>query len=198
MSVQIKEFLKHAYPSISHLFDQVETIEPLTSQNLDVREAVIRIVIGQMLSRVAATSIHNRVLSLARQRGYQSTWQLTGHDFISCGISKNKVRTITEFLSSYENNSVNIDRWIELEPDKLFKEVSQYWGMSDWTASMLSIFYFGHPDVYPYRDGTIKKAEALLERYFRENNENFDADLAKPYRSILALYFWKFVDQEVF
>jgi DNA-3-methyladenine glycosylase II len=72
-------------------------------------------------------------------------------------------------------------------------EVTAFWGMSDWSAAILSIFYFGHEDVFPASDGTLLRVQALLQSAGYVN-ANVGGAEAAPYRSYLALYLWKLND----
>jgi DNA-3-methyladenine glycosylase II len=67
--------------------------------------------------------------------------------------------------------------------------------MGNWTASIISLFYIGHEDVFPSADGSLRRAMAILDRTKRgKRKKPFDPDRAAPYRSYLALYLWHALD----
>lgn len=65
--------------------------------------------------------------------------------------------------------------------------------MSDWTASILAIFHFGHEDVFPHNDGSINRALSKIGYV----PENFDPLPAALYRSYLAMYLWSILDRNI-
>lgn len=70
-------------------------------------------------------------------------------------------------------------------------EVRKHWGLSDWTAEMLAIFHFGHGDVFPSADGTIKRAVGLVRNHIDPDS---DPELARPHRTTLAHALWASID----
>ena len=82
-----------------------------------------------------------------------------------------------------------------MEWNTLCESVCGFWGMSEWTASILAIFHFGHEDVYPNGDGSLRRAEKLVSMMRFDDDYRIRSDLAAPYRSYLALYLWKALDE---
>ncbi|TPW11131.1 MAG: 3-methyladenine DNA glycosylase, partial [Halothiobacillaceae bacterium] len=69
--------------------------------------------------------------------------------------------------------------------------VERHKGLSRWSASMLGIFYFAMEDIYPEIDGTIMRVQRLLQG----RNIELNPEAVSPYRSYLALYLWKLLDE---
>lgn len=70
--------------------------------------------------------------------------------------------------------------------------LTQLWGVGQWTANMMNIFYFGEPDIWPNGDVTARKTlEKLTSK--RRKTINTAARFA-PYRSYLAFHMWRYVD----
>ena len=59
---------------------------------------------------------------------------------------------------------------------------------------MLAISQFHHEDVFPWTDGSIVRAAKLLSAQFYGNG-TFNSEKGSPYRTYLALYFWKALDE---
>ncbi|HCE2814420.1 TPA: DNA-3-methyladenine glycosylase 2 family protein [Vibrio parahaemolyticus] len=187
----ITEHLKKQYPDLVGLFERSSPISELTPKNTHIVEAISRIIVGQMLSRHVANSIFSRVESLFETP--ESLLELTEAAFTQHGVSKNKAKAILNFAHMYYQNPERFDRWNELEFSQLCKESKDIWGISDWSLSILALFHFGHPDVFPHKDGTLNRAIQNLEK----QGVIIDVDNAKPYRSYLALYLWKFIDEMI-
>ena len=195
---RISHFLQERYPSLAPLIDELGTLRKLRRQETPVPEAVVRVTIGQMLSGKAARSIYDKVRSEAERRKLAGSWLLDHRTLRRCGLSARKIRTIREFAESYSCDRKRFEAWPSLVSDELFAEVRSFWGMSDWSAAMLGIFYFAHEDIFPETDGSLRRAIALLPKagyWHHRQSRLFDADRATPFRSYLALYLWKALDQ---
>jgi len=188
----IKEKVTITCPALAEYLGNMPTIQPLYQKDISVLGAISKIVIGQMLSRKAASTITHRVESLASKEDKCEIALLSEEEMRSCGISKSKAKAIKLFAEHYFNNEDQYENWRNLDSARLFAEVNKHWGLSHWTASMLAIFYFGFEDVYPVNDGSIKRITSLLE----QKGITFEPDKAAPYRSYLALYLWEMLDQK--
>ncbi|MGX1927163.1 DNA-3-methyladenine glycosylase family protein [Vibrio sp. NH-7] len=188
---KITAHLRQQYPDLIVFLDQASPINELDAKNTHIVEAMARIIVGQMLSRHVANAIFRRVEHL-----FQSPEQLlecNESDFTQHGVSKNKAKAILNFAEMYFHDPERFEQWSSLDFEQLRREAKDIWGVSDWSLSILAIFHFGHSDVFPEKDGTLKRA--LFK--FQEQKINIDVDDAKPYRSYLALYLWKFIDEDI-
>ena len=127
-------------------------------------------------------------------------WRLGARQLRTCGLSNAKCRTINEFRDRYLGNREAYEQWQHLGQDELQADIVSHWGMSDWTAEILSLFYFGHEDVFPKGDGSLKRAMEAM--HIKVNTDGaggdpIDPDLARPYRSYFAMYLWRALDTGV-
>lgn len=192
--------LSEAYPALRPLLMRVGPLEQLLPSPMAVPEAVVRVVVGQMLSRSAADSIYKRVCEAASRRSSAGSWELPPRTLRRLGLSASKARTIAQFASEYRRNAGAVDRWKLMDAESVRQEVTAFWGMSDWSASMLSIFYFGHEDVFPASDGTLLRALVMLQAkgYLDKSpSVQLGGPEASPYRSYLALYLWRLIDDGI-
>lgn len=187
------DHLKNIYPELSFLLNSVSPLAPLQPDSLPIPEAVTKIVVGQMLSRVAANTIYARMSERCIALGLTDSWRLPEAELISCGLSRRKVRTIKEFTSRYEHNPASIDAWRSCTYQHLSILVSEHWGLSQWSADMLAIFHFAMPDVFPETDGTIRRVRHILEEHYLDGP--LKPEIATPYRTSLARYMWAFLDK---
>ena len=197
MPTNIRKRLENIYPEYAHIFRKVPVVEPLVPRDLPVPDAVLRVVVSQMLSTASARTIHARVCNLASDRRIEP-WRLEFRDLRSCGLSNSKCRTITEFRNRYMGQKADYDKWPNLCQNELLAAITSHWGMSDWTAGILSLSYFGHEDVFPKGDGSLVRAINAMhdDAQTRKSAVNpLDPDLAKPKRSYLAMYLWKALDK---
>jgi DNA-3-methyladenine glycosylase II len=194
MSKQIYEFLIRRYPEASKVFRAVGVVPKLRPRSMPLPEAVVRVVVGQMLSSASAKTIYGRLVNTARDQNLQGTWQLDELSIRNCGISRTKTRTITEFGLALERNPNLLDDWVRLPAEETMSRIKSFWGMSNWTASILALSYLAHEDIFPHTDGSLVRAINLIERRFSPKKFKFDPIHAAPYRSYLAIYLWKALD----
>jgi DNA-3-methyladenine glycosylase II len=159
-----------------------------------VADAVIRHIVGQMLSAKAAATIHRRVL-LASEAFKCRPWHLEDSQLRECGLSRRKTRAIREFGLAYDTRADEIELWRSLPYPSLQQEIRAFWGISDWTAAMLAIFHFGHCDVLPLKDSSISRVIALIESRFLSGKGSFDPRPASPFGTHLAMIFWASLDR---
>ena len=197
MSIKIKHYLQAQYPMHAGVLGKVATIPRLRRRDMALPEAVVRIVTGQMLSSKAAHAIYQRVRDKASDLGLEGSWLLDVESLRGCGLSGSKARTICEFGARIGADSSAVDHWYSLSAEDLAEEIRRHKGMGDWTASIIALFYVGHEDVFPYADGSIRRAIGLLEGTRRTKKHRVDPELAAPYRSYLALYLWRALDTGV-
>ena len=192
-AINIKEKISSSNPDLEYYLFQLPEIDKLQPKNISVLHAVSRIVIGQMLSKQAAKTITTRAEELACKQGKNGIAFLSEEDLKICGISRNKSKAIKLFAENYLNDEDKFEGWKNLQAPALFTEVEKHWGLSSWSASMLAIFYFGFEDVYPEGDGSINRVTSELE----QKGIMIDPLKAAPFRSYLALYLWKILDQKL-
>lgn len=196
MSIKIKRVISATYPEHGSLFTQLKTIPKLRPRDIPLPEAVVRVVIGQMLSGAAAKTIYSRVAAAAAERGLVGSWQLDYDVLRSCGLSGSKANNICTFGAKIGDDALALEHWRTLDVNSLIQEIRSNKGMGDWTASILALFYVGHEDVFPAGDGSLQRAITALQRIGtkRSRRYKFDPERAQPFRSYLALYLWQALD----
>jgi DNA-3-methyladenine glycosylase II len=68
----------------------------------------------------------------------------------------------------------------------------EIWGVGQWTADMLGIFYFGERDIWPDTDLAVWKTLQRLTS--RRRKTTLTAAKFSPQRSLLAKYMWRIAD----
>lgn len=194
--MQIIDYILSAYPEFEPIRDRISPFSFSVVEEANVAEAVSKIIIGQMLSRQAAQTIHERAEKARLERSLNGIWELTAEELATHGVSGRKAQSIISFGSKYNQSPASYEAWRQLDYCDLVSEVSSHWGLSSWSADMLAIFYFGLKDVFPNNDGTIKKARSIVENEFFSSG-TFDPQTAAPYRTYLALFLWQLIDQRI-
>lgn len=199
MSERARKLIQSTHPHLAKIVDEIGTLRLIRRNGYSVPEAVSRTVISQMLSASAAATIRGRAIQLAANTGLRGISDLSYEDLRRCGLSGAKARAISEFREAFKADPARYEAWRILPKEALFAEVQKCWGLSHWSASILGIFYFGNSDILPEGDGSIKRAIDLLGRCSstQKGRSPIDADLCRPYRSYLALYLWRMLDDGI-
>ena len=159
-------------------------------------EALIEIIVSQMLSNNVADVIFGRIKSLFKDHNQIDPKEMIIVDreiLRSTGISYSKVSFIHDLSKTFIDNPKIIQNWKSLNHEKVYIEIKKLNGFGSWSAEIILLLYLGKKDVFPFGDSTLKKAHANI--YGIPLSKNLEEiNWAKPYRSILALYFWGWVD----
>lgn len=186
-----------SYPELSGVIAKVGALKRLQPTSLLVAEAVGRIVIGQMLSGQAARTIYDRTQTEIRKRDLEGIWKLDPRVLRRCGLSDRKSQAIRRFGKYYDANRSEVEGWRSLNQTELFERVREHWGLSDWSAAILGLFHFGNEDIFPETDGSIRRALLRMNASGIDIDPlQFSASEASPYRSYVALYLWRALDQD--
>lgn len=148
-----------------------------------------RSVVGQQLSGKAAESIWDKFLSLANGRDVLKFIQSTEIALLrECGLSAAKAKALKEISDAFLSGRIIENSLFDLDHIERSRQITSIWGIGQWTADMLNIFYFGEQDIWPEGDlAAVKTLEEFTTR------KSIPAKF-RPYRSILAMYMWKYRD----
>ncbi|MBB3955947.1 DNA-3-methyladenine glycosylase family protein [Novosphingobium sediminicola] len=187
--------LRKQFPQLNWLFDATGEVALPDPSILPVAGSLVRIVVGQMLSLSAARTIMARLNDKANQRGL-SLQDLPLDDLRTAGVSGRKAKTIGIISQMVRDDADCFEKWRRLDYPALQKDVKEVWGLGDWSAAMLGIFEFGHPDLFPLSDGSLIRALELVEARYC-GGDPLGHELAAPYRSFLALALWQALDSHI-
>lgn len=157
-----------------------------------------RSVVGQQLSGRAAGTIWGRVQDHCRQEGLvlAALVRRDGTDWLrGCGVSGSKARAIGAIHAAEAGGLLEKRRLGRMDHLQRSAQVSQIWGVGQWTCDMLSMFYFAEPDIWPRADSAANKILAQFAQQDGVPGQAWElAELFAPYRSYLAMYAWRIAD----
>jgi DNA-3-methyladenine glycosylase II len=197
MTKAATEHILRTCPELAPVVSALPHMPRIRKSAVPVAEAISRIIVSQMLSGTAARAIRSRAIAQAQAKGKSGIWQLHPKTLRACGLSGRKVSAIGAFGRAYDQDPAAFEEWRTYDQDRLFGVVCEHWGLSEWSASMLGIFYFGIEDIFPASDGSIVRALGKMRESGLQVSSEFDARAASPYRSYVALYLWKALDSRV-
>jgi len=161
----------------------------------DPYAALVRAIVGQQLSTVAARTIYARVVDLF---GGQVP---TPHELIAldpealraAGLSRAKVAYLRDLAERVGDGRLDLDGFKGSSDEEVSAELVAVKGIGQWSADMFLIFQLGRPDVLPVGDLGIRRAAERLYAL----PEIPDAPTLirigepwRPHRSLASLYLW--------
>lgn len=180
-------------PDLAEAIDQVGVLEFEPENSLSLAHHMCRSVTGQQLSVKAAKTIWNRVLEAADGALLTDFFIEENVSLLhSCGLSKAKARTVCGIAERSRQGGLEASDLLVLNHAARSQHLTSLWGVGQWTADMISIFYFGDEDVWP--DGDLAARKTLEKLTSRRRKTVRTAKRFAPYRSYLALYMWEYLD----
>ena len=158
--------------------------------------ALLRAIVGQQLSTIAARTIYGRVLELfgGRVPTPRELLDVSDEALRGAGLSRAKVLYLRDLAERVEDGRLQLDRLPKLSDDEVSAELTAVKGIGQWSADMFLIFQLQRKDVLPVGDLGIRRA---IERLYKLPKIP-DAPTAlnigepwRPYRSLASLYLWQ-------
>ena len=118
----------------------------------------------------------------------------------SAGISNPKIKYIKNIAEAFLNNSINTSNFKNLSNKDIMEQLTIIKGVGPWTVQMFLMFTLKRSDIFPTGDLGVRKGFKI---YFKlkeiPDHETMlsKAKIWKPYRTIMAMYFWKVVDSSI-
>jgi len=158
-----------------------------------------RVIVGQQLSTVAARSIWARIEEAVRARDSTMPAFFCARNVRTlrrCGLSRAKARALIEIRKAHEAGLLQSSRLRRMAHAERAEHLQSIWGIGQWTADMASMFFFGDPDVWPEGDAGVYRGLKMIAGRRSRNGLLAIANQFAPYRSFLAVYMWRFLDEE--
>ena len=163
-------------------------------QDTPFAQRLCRAVAGQQLSVKAARSIWGRVLEQVPVNTAMVDYlaDVAPDVLKGCGLSGAKVRTLGEIAQAAQAGKLNAETLGKLDHTERTQHLTALWGVGQWTADMMGIFYFGDTDIWP--DGDVTACKTLEKLTSKRRKTTRTAARFAPYRSYLALHMWQYAD----
>ena len=155
------------------------------------------LIIDQQISFKAAITIKKRFAVVIQNLSYVDILNLDNDKIQSIGISFRKVEYIKNVFSFFIENE---KRFIDLDAEKMKKELISIKGIGKWTTEMFLMFELGKPDIFS--KGDIALINSVKKNYKMNDLDNKKLeDLIKswsPYNSTASLLLWKSIEEKLF
>jgi DNA-3-methyladenine glycosylase II len=151
-----------------------------------------RAIVGQQLSTKAARNIWSRLeaaagaVPLVAFLREENAAALRG-----CGVSGNKAKALIGIGSAAAAGRLEAAAVRAMDHEARSAHLCGLWGIGQWTADMVSIFYCHDEDVWPAGDASVQR---IFAKFIGRRQPANAAKRFAPYRSILALHLWRLMD----
>jgi DNA-3-methyladenine glycosylase II len=200
--------LAHLRASDPVLAGVIETVGKLpdSREGRPAREdhygALVRSIVGQQLSVLAARAIYGRLTE--RFEGRPPTPQEILDDEpeelrAAAGLSRAKVGFLRSLAEHVLSGELELERLDELPDEQVIAELVAVKGLGVWTSHMFLMFHLERPDVLAVGDLGIRRA---IERAYGLDALPQPAEIERiaepwrPYRTLACRYLWRSLQNE--
>jgi DNA-3-methyladenine glycosylase II len=157
--------------------------------------ALIRAIVGQQLSTIAARAIYGRVLELfgGVVPTPRALLDVDEGALRKAGLSRAKVAYLRDLAERVDDGRLQLDRLPKLSDDEVSAELTAVKGIGQWSADMFLMFQLGRKDVLPVGDLGIRRAVERLYDLPKIPDAPTVLNVGepwRPYRSLASLYLW--------
>jgi DNA-3-methyladenine glycosylase II len=197
------EHLRAADPVLRGIIDQLGSAglgDPRAGRPADHYGALVRSIVGQQLSTIAARAIYKRLTD--RFGGRTPTPQEVLADDpdalrTAAGLSRAKVVFLRSLAEHVVSGALELERLDDLPDADVIAEVVAVKGLGTWSAHMFLMFHLLRPDVLAVGDLGIRRA--VMQRYGLPALPTPAALEAlaepwRPYRTLACRYLWRSLD----
>ena len=135
--------------------------EPILTSKGDLFSTLIRSIVGQQISVLAADAIWGRFIALVGEVSPEPILKPTPEMLKNCGLTSRKVEYIRGISETWTREYAGLD-WEILSDDEVKRKLIALRGVGPWTAEMILMFSLLRPDIFPIDDiGAIRAIENI-------------------------------------
>ena len=172
--------------------------EPILTSKGDLFSTLIRSIVGQQISVLAADAIWGRFIALVGEVSPEPILKPTPEMLKNCGLTSRKVEYIRGISETWTKEYAEID-WEVLSDDEVRRKLIALRGVGPWTAEMILMFSLLRPDIFPIDDiGAIRAIENIYNGgEVMTKDELLDqANNWAPWRTVATWFLWRTIDDE--
>jgi DNA-3-methyladenine glycosylase II len=161
--------------------------------------ALVRCIVGQQLSTLAARSIYRKVTTHFGDRD-PSPQEVLATDLATLrtlGLSRAKCVYLQSLATHVQAGALKLELLDQLPDDEVVAQLTAVHGLGVWTAQMFLMFNLARPDVLPTGDLGIRKAVQRLYELGELPRPKVMEQIAeawRPHRTLACRYLWRSLD----
>ena len=159
----------------------------------DLFTALVRAVIGQLISTRAAETIWSRLQSNLGEIS-PATLAAAGEEAIrQCGLTMKKTACIASIARSLAEGEWSLEQLRGLPDEEAIAALMQLKGIGRWTAEMVLLHGFERPDIVSWGDLGIRRGMMKLHGLTELTKPQFELYRPRysPFGSVASFYLWE-------
>tara|TARA_X000000368_G_C22920096_1_gene662653 strand:+ start:285 stop:905 length:621 start_codon:yes stop_codon:yes gene_type:complete len=185
------DFLSKKDPNLANLIRSIHDFS-FPKRNTGF-EALLKIIISQQLSTIAANSIWNRLIDndlISKINILGASEQI----LLSNGLSRQKCT----YVKALANEDINYDDLAKKSSEEVISRLTQIKGIGKWTAQIYCLFSLGKANIFPSGDLALQEAIKIIfglkerpsEQEVIKISENWN-----PWKSLAAHLLWDYYNK---
>ena len=159
----------------------------------DLFQTLVRSIVGQQISVLAADAIWGRLVEHLGEVTPAAVLASDQKSIAGCGVTRPKASYI-HGLAERSDELLN-QPWDGMSDEAIQKHLVQFRGIGPWTAEMILMFHFLRQDVFSLGDiGLIRGTQRLVPEAETKEHVGEIAERWRPYRTAAAWYLWRILD----
>jgi DNA-3-methyladenine glycosylase II len=159
----------------------------------DLFQTLVRSIVGQQISVLAADAIWGRLVEHLGEVTPAAVLATDQKNIAGCGVTRPKASYI-HGLAERSDELLN-QPWDTMSDEAIQKHLVQFRGIGPWTAEMILMFHFLRQDVFSLGDiGLIRGTQRLVPEAETKEHVGEIAERWRPYRTAAAWYLWRILD----
>ena len=161
-------------------------------------ETLMRIIIGQQISRKAAESIYQK-LKEKKITTYKNFLNTDDKYLKNLGLSFRKIIYIKDLAKNIYENKINLNEFKKSSSEVVYNSLIKIKGIGKWTINNYQLFVLEDCDAWPGGDLAVQEAiKSLKNLDIRpdENEANNIAEKWRPFRGSAALLLWHYYSKK--
>jgi len=193
----------NSFKKLSELDDDLKYIInkynlPDSRKESNTFETLMRIIIGQQISRKAAESIYQK-LKEKKITTYKNFLNTDDKYLKNLGLSFRKIIYIKDLAKNINEKKINLNEFKKSSSEVVYNSLIKIKGIGKWTINNYQLFVLEDCDAWPGGDLAVQEAIKSLKNLDvrpDENESNNIAEKWRPFRGSAALLLWHYYSKK--
>ena len=193
----------NSFKKLSELDDDLKYIInkynlPDSRKESNTFETLMRIIIGQQISRKAAESIYQK-LKEKKITSYKNFLYTDDKYLKNLGLSFRKIIYIKDLAKNIYEKKIILNEFKKSSSEVVYNSLIKIKGIGKWTINNYQLFVLEDCDAWPGGDLAVQEAIKSLKNLDvrpDENESNIIAEKWKPFRGSAALLLWHYYSKK--
>ena len=193
----------NSFNKLSELDDDLKYIInkynlPDSRKESNTFETLMRIIIGQQISRKAAESIYQK-LKEKKITSHKNFLNTDEKYLKNLGLSFRKIMYIKDLAKNICENKINLNEFKKSSSEVVYNSLIKIKGIGKWTINNYQLFVLEDCDAWPGGDLAVQEAIKSLKNLDvrpDENESNNIAEKWRPFRGSAALLLWHYYSKK--